>query len=149
MDTTLGARTAAAAVEMEEARYVSNTLAASGVVLDTDTLSSACDIARETVWAAHPLWLAYATRLDQSRIMFFLPDMYDALVAVTGVDYGYYGARSASGDVVLRIVGVLDSEQPLGPFWDDSLTLPEEASRARRCLDFGWALQKAGTTRVV
>ena len=138
MDTALGASTAA---EMEDARYISNTLAESGVVLDEDTLSSKCNIARETAWAAHPVWLAYATRLDQSRIMYFLPDLYDALVAATGTECGYYGARSASGDVVLRIVGVLDGEQPLGPFWDKNLKLPEEASRARRLLLFGQAVQ--------
>ena len=128
--------------ELADIRYISNTLAESGITLDMDSPNNKCNIARDTAWAAHPLWLAYATRLDQSRIMFFLPDMYDALVAVTGVDYGYYGARSASGDVVLRIVGVLDGEQPLGPFWDKNLKLPEEGipPRARRLLDFGRAV---------
>ena len=114
------------------------TLAESDITLGSvDTT----DIAIRTEWASHPVWLAYATRLRRSRVMYFLPDMYDALVAVTGVDCGYY--EVSSGDVVLRIVGVLEGQQPLGPFWDVGLTPPEaEASRARRCLDFGRAVQK-------
>ena len=124
---------------MNTLRDVCRTLAEFGITLDSATTE---DIASRTEWTRQPVWLAYATRLGRSRVMYFLPDMYDALAAATGVDCVYHEAYS--GDVAVRIVGVLDGEQPLGPFWDKNLKLPEEASRARRCLDFGRALQNLG-----
>ena len=142
---------ASADTEMEDILYISNTLAESGITLEMDRPDIKCNIARKTEWAAHPVWLAYATKLDQSRVMFFLPDMYDALVTVTGVEYGYYGAFSDSGDIALRIVGVYNGEQPLGPFWDYNLKLPEEGipHHTRRLLNFGREVQKELPLRFV
>ena len=108
----------------------------SGIVLKNDTVMA--DICRND-WASHPIWLAYATRLDQSQIMFFLPDMYDALVKITGVDFGCYEAYTRSGDITLYIIGTYEGDQPVGPFWDESMGFSEKGLSASvaQLLKFG------------
>ena len=130
--------------EMANIDYITRTLEDSGVVLKLDTAEVKQNIARSTDWISHPIWLAYATRLDQSHIMFFLPDMYDALANITGVESGFYEAYSNSGDITLRIVGILEGEQPLGPFWDESMRLPRKgiSQCMQRLLKYGRAAQK-------
>ena len=124
--------------------YISASLADSAVVLKNDTPQVKQNLSGCTDWASHPIWLSYATRLDQSTIMFYLPDLYDALVEITDEDFGYYEARTLSGDVTLRIVGVFAGNQPIGPFWDESMRLPEKgiSNGAARLLKFGKAAQK-------
>lgn len=123
---------------------ITASLADSAIILENDTQQVKENIARCTDWASHPIWLAYATRLDQSQIMFYLPDMYDALVEITGVDFGYYEAYTSSGDITLYIVGIYEGIQPVGPFWCESMQLPENrlTNCAKRLLKFGREAQR-------
>ena len=123
--------------------WVSAALAESAIILEDDTPQVKENLSRRTEWASHPIWLAYATRLDQSPIMFYLPDLYDALVEITGEEFGFYQAYTISGDITLRILGVYEGNQPIGPFWYESMTLPEKgvSNRAARLLEFGKAAQ--------
>ena len=118
---------------------ISIALADSAIILENDTSQERENISRDTDWASHPIWLAYATRLDQSQIMFYLPNMYDALVKTTGEDFGYYEAHTCSGDITLYIIGVYEGNQPVGPFWDDNLcqTQKDVSDCAKRLLKFG------------
>ena len=90
---------------------VAAALTNSAITLEIDTQQIKENIARCTDWASHPIWLAYATRLGQSRVVFYLPDMYDALVRLTGEEPGYYEAYTRSGDIILYVVGVYDETQ--------------------------------------
>ena len=119
--------------------YISDALAESAIILENDTPHVKENLSRDTEWASHPIWLAYATRLDQSHLMFYLPELYDALVEITGVDFGYYEAYTCSGDITLYIIGIYEGNQPIGPFWDESMCLPKNAISkcAARLLVFG------------
>ena len=119
--------------------YISTALSDSGVVLKIDTSQVKENISKDTDWALHPIWLAYATRLDQSSVMFYLPDLYDALVEITGEDFGYYEAYTSSEEITLYIVGVYKETQPIGPFWHKDLSLPEKGLTdcATKLLKFG------------
>ena len=119
--------------------YISTALSDSGVVLKIDTSQVKENISKDTDWALHPIWLAYATRLDQSSVMFYLPDLYDALVEITGEDFGYYEAYTSSEEIMLYIVGVYKETQPIGPFWHKDLSLPEKGLTdcATKLLKFG------------
>ena len=93
-------------------------------------------------WTKHPLWLAYATRFDQTPIMFFMPDMYEALEKLTGVRVDYRLAESVSGDIRFYVVGLYHEEQPLGPFWEFGKSIPEGVSdRVKRLLSFARAAE--------
>ena len=131
--------------------YISRALEDSGIVLELNTAKIKQNIAYSIDWSNDLIWLAYATRLDQSNIMFFLPDMYDALVKITGVDCGYYEAYTKSGDITIRIVGIFEGEQPLGPFWDGSMQLPSGGIShcALRLLKFGQEAQKELQSRTM
>ena len=122
---------------------VSEALVTSGVVLINDTPTTTEYLSQDTNWASHPTWLAYATRLDHSQVMFYLPDLYEAIVALTGVDFGYYEARTRSGDITLYIIGVFVGVQPIGPFWDKNFSLSNvgETGCAVRLLKFGKSAQ--------
>ena len=123
---------------------VATVLANSAIVLEFDTQQTRENIARCTDWSSHPIWLAYATRLDQSQVMFYRPDMYDALVILTSEEPGYYEAYTRSGDITLNIVGVYKDNQPFGPFWNENLPLRHKgiSQRALRLLKFGKKVQK-------
>ena len=85
---------------------ICDALASSGIILENETAHVREMLLRDTEWSSNAVWLAYATRLDQSRVMFYLPDMYNALVKLTGEDFGYYKAKTCSGDITLFIIGV-------------------------------------------
>ena len=55
--------------DMAKIDYISRALEDSCVVLQLDTDEVKRNIAKSTDWANDPVWLAYATRLDQSQIM--------------------------------------------------------------------------------
>ena len=123
---------------------VSAALASSAIILKNDTAHVREMLLRDSEWRSHPIWLAYATRLDQSCVMFYLPDMYNALVKLTGEDFGYYEAKTCSGDITLFIIGTFEGEQPIGPFWNNEMSPPEKGitSCAKRLLKFGKEAQK-------
>ena len=130
--------------QRSETDYISRALEDSGIVLELDRTDVKLNIASSKDWSNDAIWLAYATRLDQSDIMFFLPDMYDALVKITDREYGYYEAYTKSGDITLRIVGIFEGEQPVGPFWAEGMRLPRRGIShcALRLLKFGRAVHK-------
>ena len=131
-------------LELFSMDLISVALADSAVILENDSSQAKENLSRDTVWASHPIWLAYATRLDQSPIMFYLPELYDALVQITGEEFGYYGAHTYSGDITLYIVGVYEGKQPLGPFWHEDMCLAgkDVSNCTARLLKFGKALQE-------
>jgi len=67
-------------------------------------------------WAQHPLWLAHATRLDDSNLYYFTPETYVTLRHWLGGGPPYWPAFT-NDDAIYFVVGVYDGEQPLGPFW--------------------------------
>ena len=52
--------------------------------------------------------------------------------------------KTCSGDITLFIIGTFEGLQPVGPFWDNEMSLPEKGitSYAKRLLKFGKEAQK-------
>ena len=74
-------------------------------------------LCEDTTWKKEKVWLAHATKLDDSDLMYFLPEVHDGLKIVTGVRLPYVSVETKNRKVKLRIVGMM-AEQPFGPFWD-------------------------------
>ena len=100
------------------------------------------DLIETSTWASHPLWLAYGTKLDSSDLVYYCPEMFDTLTALTGEDVPYVKAHN--GKITLLIVGAYAGEIPLGPFWTDDVKIPKTMGKTRsvRLLRFGQAVQR-------
>ena len=72
---------------------------------------------RENQWCRSAIWLAHATRLDDSPLMYFTPAIHEALQIVSGRDVPFVLAQPRNRRVALRIVGVAE-QQPFHGFWD-------------------------------
>ena len=98
--------------------HVKDALAETNMVLLRD--SDLEYVANTGIWAQHSLWLAHATRLDDTMILYYTPEMYRAMVEITAYVPCYYEALSTSG-MVIYILGVYSRKQPFGPMWSDDL----------------------------
>ena len=109
--------------------------------LEGDGLLLRRELSLKFIFSANPLWLSYATRLDETRLMYVLPDMHQALSLLTGVEMKYFEGKI--GDMKLYIIGLWDLEQPFGPFWESGLTIPTEgiSTRAKHMFHFGEIIQ--------
>lgn len=68
----------------------------------------------------NPIWLSWATKLDQSDILYFLPETYDMLTMLTGESPDYLEAVTRNGAMRLYITGMFPGDQPMNYFWDDA-----------------------------
>ena len=123
---------------------LSKTLKQSGVVITDEVKQDFEDL--EMRWIEHPIWIAFGTKLDESDIIFFLPDMFNALVHLTGLEVDFIKAETINGSIALYLVGVYRDEQPMGPFWDksfpDLIDMPHTLdSSVLRILRFAKAMQ--------
>ena len=66
-------------------------------------------------WLEH-IWLAHATRLDDSNLYYFESNMFFALESYAGSAPDFWVATSDSKKAVYYIVGLYGGCQPLGPF---------------------------------
>ena len=69
-------------------------------------------------WQQHEMFLTYATRLDTSRLMYFIPEQFHALCLLTEEKISYVPARTADGLIEMYLVGICD-HQKFGPFWNE------------------------------
>ena len=124
----------------QKALKIAHELEKSGLDLVIDDY--AYGLATTTLWAAHPLWLAYATRLATTNIYYFTPDMYHTLCKITHRTPLYWEAVSSSA-MRLYIVGVYFGTQPMTPLWGSELTLPSDTpDTIKRLITFGQLAQK-------
>ena len=87
------------------------------VVFDADGMMKLEELCRENKWHRSVVWLAHATRLDDSPLMYFPPDVHETLQIVTGRDIPYVTASPRNGRISIRLVGSADA-QPFYGFWD-------------------------------
>ena len=93
----------------------------SGITIIDDVKDNFSDLRTLSTWMKHPIWLTFATKLDETDVMFFLPDMYHALVSLTGIQVDYIKAQTRNGTITMYLVGLYPYDQPIGPFWDKNL----------------------------
>jgi len=91
-------------------------------------------------WKSDPYWVSWGTKLDDTNLVYFLPETYDALVYLTRKRFDYVEAKL--GDITLYIVGFYNGEQPFGPFWHDSFSkhLKDISPRMKRIMEFAKSL---------
>ena len=128
-------------------------LATSSIILTEGCTPEQLEVvAAKNRWRKHPVWLAYATRLDESPIMYFLPDQYWSLVLLTDAFFPYVKACTDNGAIPMYIVGTCAGDQPLGPFWDETceanfITRKYLMSKCSvRMFSFGRAVQVSNST---
>ena len=102
--------------------------------LSVDDLSEA--------WKSDPYWVNWATKLDDTDLVYFLPKVYQTLVSLTDKTFNYIPVHY--GDMCLYLVGTYPGEQPFGPFWHDSFTekMKRIESRMSRICAFAQCLQE-------
>ena len=71
-------------------------------------------------WKTDPYWVSWGTMLDDTGLIYFLPETYEMMACLTGKRFDYVEAQL--GDIVLYIVGFYRGEQPFGPFWHEHFT---------------------------
>ena len=71
-------------------------------------------------WKSDPYWVSWGTKLDDTNLVYFLPEVYQTLVLLSDKKFDYVPAYY--GDMCLYLVGIYPEEQPFGPFWHDSFT---------------------------
>ena len=93
-------------------------------------------------WKTDPYWVSWGTKLDNTGLMYFLPETYETLVSLTGKRFDYVSAQW--GDITLYIVGFYYGEQPFGPFWQDHFSdhLKDLSPRMKRICAFVKLLQE-------
>ena len=69
-------------------------------------------------WMRDPYWVSWATKFDNSDLVYFLPEVYETLTLLTGKSFDFVPVWY--GDILLYLVGFYDGEQPFGPFWHNS-----------------------------
>ena len=71
-------------------------------------------------WKTNDIFLNHATKLDDSDLCYMLPDMHEALCALTGQNVDYIKARTKNGAIEMNLLGFYEGPQPMGPFWQAS-----------------------------
>ena len=93
-------------------------------------------------WDEEELWLAHATRLDETDLFYFQKDTFRALAAAVGQAIPFWPAYSDDGDVYY-IVGYFAGEQPTGPYWSRRLDVsPKTPDRWALVMDFARRVQE-------
>ena len=92
--------------------------------------SDLSSIRRARKWANHPMWLAHATRLDNTDIFYFTPQIYRALCLIVGGYRPEYFEVRTFDHFKFFVVGTYVGTQPIGPFWVET-----EQSHLSRTLD--------------
>ena len=85
--------------------------------------------------------MSWGTKLDDTNLVYFLPEVYQTLVLLSDKKFDYVPAYY--GDMCLYLVGIYPEEQPFGPFWHDSFTekMRHVESRMSRICAFAQCLQ--------
>ena len=93
------------------------------------------------VWKSDPYWVSWGTKLDGINLVYYLPEVYEALVLFTDKKFDYVPAYF--GDMFPYLVGIYPEEQPFGLFWHDSFTenMKHVESRMSRICAFAQCLQ--------
>ena len=106
-----------------------------------ETALAAADNLNDT-WITDPYWLSWATKLDETDLAYFIPEVYETLVILTGKKVDYVPVFC--GDMCLYVVGFYHEEQPFGPFWHESFKdkMKNVENRMARLCVFAQSLQK-------
>ena len=93
-------------------------------------------------WKTDPYWMSWGAELDDTCLMYFLPETYEMLASLTGKRFDYISAQW--GDIRLYIVSFYRGEQLCGPFWQEHFTdhLKDLSPRMKRICAFVKLLQE-------
>ena len=78
------------------------------------------DIRKARKWASDPVWLAHATRIDETDLFAFHPQTYFALKSRYPVAAPEFWIAVTEDQRRFYVVGEFQDTQPLGPFWNNS-----------------------------
>ena len=100
------------------------------------------DYAWRKTWSSHPYWASWATKFDETGLVYFLPEVYDTLALLTGKKLDY--VQVWCGNQLLYAVGFYRGELPFGPFWHDDFKFKMKFldSRMARICIFAQCLQE-------
>ena len=87
------------------------------VLKDSKSIEDLEKLIHDNKCFTHPIWINYATRLDESQLFYFLPDQYKALVLLTGIEPPYLQASTENNAIQIYLVGKCQ-RQPFSPFWN-------------------------------
>ena len=89
------------------------------VLKDSKSIEDLEKLLHDNKCFTHPIWINYATRLDESQLFYFLPDQYKALVLLTGFEPPYLQASTENNAIQIYLVGKAQ-RQPFAPFWNET-----------------------------
>ena len=93
-------------------------------------------------WKSNPYWVSWATRLDDTDLVYFLPEVYQTLALLTDKAFDYVSVWY--GEMHLYLVGFYHGERSFGPFWHHSFAdkMKYVESRMMRICAFAQYLQE-------
>ena len=108
-------------------------------------LAAVADLASDDVltetWSSHPYWASRATNFDETDLIYYLPEVFELLILLTGKKLDYVPVWC--GNQLLYAVGFYRGELPFGPFWlDFKFKMKYVGGRMVRICAFAWCLQE-------
>ena len=109
-------------------------------------LATVADLATDAVltetWSSHPYWASWATKFDETDLIYYLPEVFELLILLTGKKLDYVPVWC--GNQLLYAVGFYRGELPFGPFWHDDFKFKMKyvGGRMARICAFARCLQE-------
>ena len=109
-------------------------------------LATVADLATDAVltetWSSHPYWASWATKFDETDLIYYLPEVFELLIPLTGKKLDYVPVWC--GNQLLYAVGFYRGELPFGPFWHDDFKFKMKyvGGRMARICAFARCLQE-------
>ena len=80
-------------------------------------LAAVADLATDGVltetWSSHPYWASWATKFDETDLIYYFPEVFELLILLTGKKLDYVPVWCGNQ------FGFYRGELPFGPFWHD------------------------------
>ena len=89
------------------------------VPLDNALTNKLASLSYESKWCNSNIWFSHATELDSTTLYYMLPDRYEALKLLTGLEYEYVEMRI--GDIKIFALGLCCKPKPFGPFFNNTM----------------------------
>ena len=84
-------------------------------------LAAVADLATDffftETWSSHPNWASWATKFDETGLIYYLLEVFELLILLTGKELDYVPVWC--GNELFYAVGLYHGELPFGPFWHD------------------------------